>query len=83
MTTKDFEAKGYKRWQKNGMDRIYINPDMEMEYDERPLNRFFNRYERQNVKVYWDVNAEELVVTMGSDEAKEATKAVVEMMLKR
>lgn len=83
LTTKAFEDAGFRHWQKNGKDRIYVNVDMHEEVDERELNRYFNRYERQNLSVYWDVPTKKLVISHGSDEAKAAAEEVVRRMLKQ
>lgn len=82
MTTEKFEAIGLKHWQKNGMDRIYINLSMDMEYDERDLYHWLNRRERQNVKVYWDCQKSELIITgVSHDDAKDAITAIVKSMV--
>ena len=78
---KRYEAIG-KRWQKNGMDRIYINIDGQKEYNEIPVRNYFNRCEWNNLKVFFDVNKEELVITTGDSTAKEAVKAIINEMLK-
>ena len=78
---KRYEAIG-KRWQKNGMDRIYINIDGQKEYNEIPVRKYFNRFEWNNLKVFYDVNKEELVITTGDSTAKEAVKAIINEMLK-
>lgn len=70
-----------KRWQKGNMDRIYINIDGSVEVDEIPVKNYFNRYEWNNLKVYYDNKVKELVINGGSSEAKEAVKIVVEKML--
>lgn len=70
-----------KRWQKGNMDRIYINIDGSVEVDEIPVKNFFNRYEWNNLKVYYDNVNKELIINGGSSEAKEAVKIVVEKML--
>ena len=80
-TTQKLENMGFKHWQKNGMDRIYIKMDMDAEYDERYLKCFFNRYQLQNLKIYWDCTKNELVITVGSDEAKEAVTYVFHQMM--
>ena len=77
ISTESLEAIGLRHWIKNGMDRIYINLDADAEYDERYLKCFFNRRQWQNLKVYWDVPTNQLVVSTGSDEAITAVTAVV------
>lgn len=80
---KKLEAIGGKRWTKNGMDRIYISSDvyMGLEYDEHKMYAYFNRHQRMNMKVYYDINKEELVITLGSDEAKEALTAALDKLI--
>lgn len=72
-----------KRWQKNGMDRIYVNKELVelVEVDGIMVCKFFNRYNWQSLKIYYDVNKEELVVTTGNDEAKKAVASAIEMIL--
>lgn len=72
-----------KRWQKNGMDRIYVNKELVelVEVDGIMVCKFFNRYNWQNLKIYYDVNKDELVVTTGNDEAKKAVASAIEMIL--
>ncbi len=72
-----------KRWQKNGMDRIYVNKELVelVEVDGIMVCKFFNRYNWQNLKIYYDVNKDELVVTTGKDEAKKAVASAIEMIL--
>lgn len=72
-----------KRWQKNGMDRIYVNKELVelVEVDGIMVCKFFNRYNWQNLKIYYDVNKDELVVTTGNDEAKIAVASAIEMIL--
>lgn len=72
-----------KRWQKNGMDRIYVNKELVelVEVDGIMVCKFFNRYNWQNLKIYYDVNKEELVVTTGNDEAKKAVASAIELIL--
>lgn len=79
--TERLEALGFRRWQKNGMDRIYINFTGDEEYDDHKVRVFFNRYEWSNLKVYWDVKKEELVITAGSTEAQTAVAAIVNSMV--
>lgn len=81
--TSKYEKIG-KRWTKNGMDRIYINIDPEIEYDERDIYHWLNRHERQNYKVYWDCQKSELVITgVYHDDAKDAIIAIVNMMINK
>ena len=72
-----------KRWQKNGMDRFYINMDqvLSKEFDEIPVRNYFNRYEIQNLKVYYDVIKDEFIVTSGDSRAKEAVIATINSMI--
>lgn len=78
---KNYEKIG-KRWTKGDMDRIYINIDGLAEYNDIPVRNYFNRFQWGNLKVYYDVKKDELVITPASDTAKEAVKAVVADMLK-
>lgn len=73
-----------KRWQKNGMDRIYINlstigKDL---VNEIPVENYFNRFEKNNCKIFFDVIKEELVITHGNDEAKEAVRTAINNRIK-
>ena len=72
-----------KRWQKNGMDRIYINKETfaGIEYDEIPVKNYYNRYKWGELRVYFDLATDELVITSGDDEAKEAVRATIEGLL--
>lgn len=68
------------RWTKGNMDRVYVNNEtMTQLLDTEASNgvrigNWFNRRERQNLKVYYDVNSEEIVVTAGDEDAKEELK---------
>lgn len=68
------------RWTKGNMDRVYVNNEiMAQLLDTEASNgvrigNWFNRRERQNLKVYYDVNNEEIVVTAGDEDAKEELK---------
>lgn len=68
------------RWTKGNMDRVYVNNEtMTQLLDTEASNgvrigNWFNRRERQNLKVYYDVNNEEIVVTAGDEDAKEELK---------
>ena len=81
MTTEKMMTIG-KLWEKGSMKRIYVNLDKlsDKEYDEIPVRRYFNRYEWQNLKIFWDCMKEELVISTGSDEAMAAVKAIIENM---
>ena len=81
MTTEKMMTIG-KLWEKGGMKRIYVNLDKlsDKDYDEIPVRRHFNRYEWQNLKIYWDCAKDELVISIGSDEAKAAITAALENM---
>lgn len=78
---KTYEMIG-KRWQKSGMDRIYITIDGTIEYNGVYVKNYFNRNEWNNLKVYFDNISNELVVTTGSEEAKEAARYAVSEMMK-
>lgn len=65
------------RWTKGNMDRIYVNNEaMARLMDTAASNgveirRHFNRRERQNLKMFYDIVKDEVVVTAGDPEAKE------------
>ena len=82
MTLKEKMMEVGKRWQKNGMDRYYVNySDIELiEVDDMMVCKHFNRYQRQNVKIYWDAVKDEFVVTQGNDEAKNAVEMAIMAM---
>ena len=82
MTLKEKMMEVGKRWQKNGMDRYYVNyHDIELvEVDDMMVCKHFNRYQQQNIKIYWDMVKDELVITAGSDEAKEAVEKAIMAM---
>ena len=71
-----------KRWTKGDMDRVYINIDGTAEYNDIPVRNYFNRFQWGNLKVYYDVKKDELVITPANETAKEAVEAVVADMLK-
>ncbi len=75
-------VKNGKRWQKAGMDRIYLNYSQieNIEVDGFTAYNWLNRFQRQNIKIYWDNKKDELVITQGSDEAKEHIKRAIEAM---
>ena len=81
MIKEKIEANG-KRWQKNGMDRIYINYDQikDIEIDGFTAYNWLNRFERQNIKIFWDNLKDELVITQGSEEAKEHIRKAIETL---
>lgn len=64
------------------MYKVYINVDGTAEYNDIPLRNYFNRYQWGYLKVYFDNKSKELVITIGSEKAKEAVKAVINDMLK-
>ena len=72
-----------RRWQKNGMDRIYVDMSKltDIEYNEVRVRNYFNRYEWQNVKAYYDVVNGCFVVTAGNDEAKTAVIETVKSLV--
>lgn len=82
MTTADFEAMGLRHWQKNGMDRIYINLSMDAVYGDHDLYHWLNRSERMNHKFYWDCVKNELIIdNVGNDDAREAIVGIVTSMI--
>lgn len=74
-----------RRWTKNGMDRIYFNLDdiFSKEHDEVPVRNYFNRYERQNLKVFYDINKDALILTVGSNTAVEAVKDAIRQLINK
>lgn len=71
-----------KRWQKNGMDRVYLDfrKIEEIEVDERFLTCYLNRYERGNVKIYWDMISDDLHIERVRPEGVEAIKEALAQM---
>ena len=82
MTLKEKIMANGKRWQKNGMDRFYINfADIsEIEVDDRRLDCYFNRYQRGNMKIYYDMVKDTFVVTEGDEEHKKYVEAAIMAM---
>lgn len=65
------------RWTKGDLDRVYINAktmtqllDTEASNSVR-IGNWFNRHERQNLKMFYDIAKDEIVVTAGDKEAKQ------------
>lgn len=84
ITLESLQNKGIgKRWQKNGMDRVYINKETVelVEVDDRFVCKYYNRYNWQNLKIFYDVNKGELVITTGDDTAKEMVRQAVESLI--
>lgn len=79
MTTKEKMVANGKRWQKNGMDRYYINfyDIADIEVDEIRLENYFNRFQKGNIKIFWDMVKDELVVTVGNDGQKAAVEKAI------
>ena len=82
MTLKEKVMAVGKRWQKNGMDRYYINYSdiADIEIDDLTCYNWFNRFQRQNVKIYWDMISDEFVVTQGSEDAKKHVELAIMAM---
>ena len=65
------------RWTKGDLDRVYINAEtMTQLLDTEASNsvrigNWFNRHERQNLKMFYDIAKDEIVVTAGDKEAKQ------------
>ncbi len=75
-----------RRWQKYGKDRVYFEVSEilgETASNEVPVRNYFNRYERQNLSVYYDVNAKKLVITHGGSNAKKEVERVVEDIVRK
>lgn len=74
------------RWTKGNMDRVYMSIDtMTKALDTEASNgvivrKWFNRYERMNMKVFFDIKTEEIVVTTGDNEAKRELIAIIEAL---
>ena len=72
-----------RRWQKYGHDRVYVNAETmeKIMYTEGSntvnIRNKFNRFERNNMKVFYDVTNDEFVVTHGDDSAKAELIAVL------
>lgn len=82
MTLKEKVMAVGKRWQKNGMDRYYINYSdiADIEIDDFTCYNWFSRFQRQNVKIYWDMISDEFVVTQGSEDAKKHVELAIMAM---
>lgn len=82
MTLKEKVMAVGKRWQKNGMDRYYINYSdiADIEIDDFTCYNWFNRFQRQIVKIYWDMISDEFVVTQGSEDAKKHVELAIMAM---
>ena len=74
------------RWTKGNMDRVYMSADtMAKALDTEASNgvivrKWFNRHERMNLKVFFDIKTEEIVVTTGDNEAKRELIAIIEAL---
>lgn len=76
------------RWTKGNLDRVYINAEtMTQLLDTEASNsvrigNWFNRHERQNLKMFYDIAKDEIVVTAGDKEAKqELINALMELIM--
>lgn len=75
-----------RRWQKGDMDRIYVNTSdlfAEEASNGVVLKNHFNRFERNNLKVYYDVSLKSLVSTLGNDEQKSEIERAVKKLIKK
>ena len=79
---KDKILKHGKRWQKNNMDRVYMNySDLaDVEVDDFTMYSMFNRFQRNNMKIYYDLVKDEFVVTTADDEQKAFVEKVIEAL---
>lgn len=65
------------RWTKGNMDRIYVNNETITQLLDTEasngveIRNHFNRRERNNLKMFYDIVKDEVVVTAGDPEAKE------------
>lgn len=85
LTPADYIGAG-RRWQKNGKDRVYFEASEilgETSSNGIPVRNYFNRYERQNLSVYYDVNAKKLVITNGDSDSKKEVERVVEDIVRK
>ena len=82
MTIKEKMLEVGNRWQKNNMDRVYVNySDLkDVEVDGFTMYTWFNRFQRQNMKIYYDLIKDELVVTTADDEQKAFVEKVIEAL---
>lgn len=73
------ESKGFKRWQKNGMDRLYIDYNVVNDWADKNLEislyAWMNRAERQNGKMWVNVETGE-IETKGIASTKEVAEIV-------
>lgn len=73
-----------KRWQKGTMDRVYFNLTEDIMDKEASngveIRKFFNRYERGSLKAYYDVTADQMVITSGDSAAKAELAAIIESL---
>ena len=72
-----------RRWTKYGKDRVYIDAAKirDQEFEGVPVRNYFNRKEWDNVSVYYDIDADDIVVTTGDNKAKAAVAAIVAAMI--
>ena len=82
MTIKEKMLEIGKRWQKHNMDRVYVNySDLkDVEVDGFTMYTWFNRFQRQNMKIYYDLIKDELVVTTADDEQKAFVEKAIEAL---
>ena len=76
------------RWTKGNMDRVYVNNEtMTQLLDTEASNgveirNHFNRRERQNLKMFYDIVKDEVVVNTGDESAKqELINALMAMVM--
>ena len=72
-----------KMWEKYGKRRAYVQLDkvLDLEYNDIPVRNYFNRYERQNLSMYADLNNGGWYVSNGSEEARNAIIATVQGLM--
>lgn len=82
MTIKEKIMANGNRWTKNNMDRTYLNYSdiSQIEVDGLTAYAWFNRRERQSIKIYWDHINEEIVITVGDKEQKDFIIKAIQAM---
>lgn len=82
MTIKEKMMQIGKRWQKGGKDRYYVNYSVleKVEVDGHTMYSWFNRFQRQNMSIYFDAVLDELVVTTADADQKAFVEKVIMAM---
>lgn len=88
ITSSDFEKIG-NRWQKGGHDRIYLKDEIKTQIMDTQasngveIRKHFNGRQRNNLKVYFDNKTKEVVLTSGTDDAKEEFKKALTKVIRK